>query len=111
MPIVDGNDYTQTGILETLLSEGEELHKALAKAKTEVSKELVEEHERRIDRFRNTIKRAKHHHAREIDRLRGQKSVLDILDDMLSTDKDEARSFMFDLIRQEKELKFRPPTD
>lgn len=107
MPVIDPNDYTDPNLVETLFHDGELLSGQLAAIKTITSKELVEEHERKIDRFLNLLTKVDAEHAREIDQLRNTRRMLKVLSDTLKTDKAETRSWMFQIIEAQKELRYR----
>lgn len=93
-------------MIDQLITEGEQLRSELAGIKTEQSKENVEAFMVKIDRFRHSIKKEQHILARQMDELRGKKSLLSLLDDALKTDHSECRDYMFKLIAEKKEADF-----
>lgn len=104
---LDLNDYTDPNLLETVFHDREALSKQLAAVKTETSKELVEEHERKLDRFLNLLTKVDAAYARKIDEHRNARRMLKVLSDTLKTDKAETRSYMFELIGQRRESRYR----
>lgn len=89
-----------------LSAEHEALHTRLALIKSEQSKENVETFMLEIERFRNKLKTKRHENSRKIDELRGENSLLDLMDDSLKTDHAESRAVMFRLIEERKEAQF-----
>jgi len=92
--------------IEELVAEGERLHAELSGIKTQQSKENADAHQVKIERFRTKIKTEQHNISRQVDELRGKKSLLTLLDDMLKTDHAEAKSHMFNLIQEKKDDTF-----
>lgn len=92
--------------IESLSAEHESLHARLADVKTQQSKENVEAFMLEIERFRNKLKAKKHENARKIDELRGENSLLSLLDDSLKTDHAEAKGVMYALIQERKDAMF-----
>lgn len=92
--------------LSQLSAEHESLHARLALVKTETAKELVESFMLEIERFRNKLKAKKHENSRKIDELRGDNSLLSLMDDSLKTDHKEAEGYMFQLIQEKKDAMF-----
>lgn len=59
-----------------------------------------------LERFRNKLKAKQHELARQIDELRGHKSLLSLMDDSLKTDHAECKNLMFSLIQEKKDAMF-----
>ena len=93
-----------------LSAEHEALHTRLDLVKSEQSKENVESFMLEIERFRNKLKTKRHENSRKIDELRGENSLLDLMDDSLKTDHAEARGVMYALIQERKDAMFNRPT-
>jgi transcription initiation factor IIE alpha subunit len=111
MPLVDTNDYLSQALIETVFQDGARLSAQLKDVKTLTSKELVEEFMIKVERHRNLIQKLKAERTREASRLRNENASLSVLDSTLETDAREAKTVFWNLHNQEKELKYRPPSD
>lgn len=105
--VIDPNNYCDPGVLQGILNEGQQLHEQLPTIKTHTAKELVEEHEIRIERYCNLLSTADDALARKIDELRAWRGTLGLMEKTQKTDKKEARNYMFHLIQELKESRYR----
>ncbi len=103
--IIDPNQYTDDNILNTLIAEAQALSQQLSTIKTTMDKRIVEDYKNRIARERTNLKRADESLRREIDRLKAKRKLIEITDDVLSSDSKEATGYFWALHEEEKDSK------